>query len=422
MSMNTGVSGLTAASASLNTISNNIANANTTGYKSLKAQFADVYSATSASGGVYVADIETNFAQGNLVYTSSATDLAINGDGFFIMKDAAGKQYFTRAGNFSTDQNSNLTNDQGQQLMGYKLDANGKPVKGQLQPLSVNTSDLPARASNSARLVANLDSRKDAITWRDDSDGSDPLKFDLNNPNTYHSTTTSTLYDSQGNPQQISAYYTKVGDNQWEVRYAYDGKLLKNSDGSDYVANLGFSTNGALAKSTDNSGTPQLATGQFTLPAIDFNNGSASMKLTLDVTSISQYGNDFSVSSNTQNGYSAGNYYGVKITDDGGIVATYSNGQSKIQGYVALATFPSTSGLDAAGNTSWTETARSGAPIIDMAGTGTLGTLTGSALEGSNVDMSAELVNMIVAQSSYQANTKTISTFNDSSQYLLNTF
>ena len=137
---------------------------------------------------------------------------------------------------------------------------------------------------------------------------------------------------------------------------------------------------------------------------------------------MSQYGNDFSVSSNTQNGYPAGQFFGVSITSDGAIVATYSNGESNIQGYVALASFPSESGLDAAGNTSWVSTPASGEPVIGMPGTGTLGDLIGGALESSNVDMSMQLVDMIVSQSAYQANTKSISAFDQNTRQLMNTF
>ena len=163
MSMNTAVSGLQAASQNLNIISNNVANANTVGYKSMDVQFADVYSATSGSGGVYVADIKTNYSQGTLNYTSSTTDLAIDGDGFFIMRDANGQEYFTRAGNFSSDKDGNLVNADGRQVMGFAVDSNGNVIEGQLVPLNVNNADLAAQATSKASLTANLDAREEAI-------------------------------------------------------------------------------------------------------------------------------------------------------------------------------------------------------------------------------------------------------------------
>ncbi len=436
MSMNTGVSGLQAASQDLNIISNNIANANTTGYKTMDVQFADVYSATSGSGGVYVSDIDTNFAQGTLVYTSSKTDLAIDGGGFFIMQDVNGQDYYTRAGSFDTDKNGFMVNDQGQFLMGYAVDENGNVIEGQLEPLPVNTSDLPAHQTDSAQLTANLDSRKDTV---------DAGRFDPSKPDTYHSTTTTTVYDSQGNEQQLTAYYMKTDTNTWEVRYEANGETILADKGGEpivdkdgnpvlgkdgnptfsepkpYSVTMEFNANGALKASSDSISGDHTYSGQFNIP-LDFNNGTASMQLALDVSSMSQYGNDFAVSKNAQDGYPAGKFYGVSISDAGAIVATYSNGESEVQGFVALATFPAVSQIESAGNTSWQETPESGEAIVGLPNTGTNGGITGGALESSNVDMSAELVDMIVAQSAYQANTKTISTFDENTQYLLNTF
>ena len=413
MSMNTGVSGLQAASQDLNIISNNIANSNTTGYKSMDVQFADVYSSTSGSGGVYVSDIETNFAQGTMVYTSSATDLAIDGGGFFIMQDANGQEYYTRNGSIDTDKDGFMVNDQGQYLMGYAVDDNGNVIEGQLEPLPVNTADLPAQQSNSAQVTANLDSREAPI--------SDTSNFDPSKPETYHSTTTTTVYDSQGNEQQLTAYYIKTDTNEWEVRYEANGEEITNPDNSPYAVSLTFDENGSLISSEDTISGAHTYPGEYAIP-MDFQNGTAAMDLAMDVSNMSQYGNDFAVSQNSQDGYPAGQFYGVSISDEGAIVATYSNGESEVQGYVALATFPSDAKLESAGNTSWQETPESGEAIVGLPNTGTNGGISGGALESSNVDMSSELVDMIVAQSAYQANTKTISTFDENTQYLLNTF
>ena len=395
MSINSAVSGLQAASQNLNIISNNIANANTTGYKAMDVQFADVYSAAGTSGGVRVASIDTNYAQGNAVYTSRSTDLAISGGGFFIMEAANGQQYYTRAGGFETDKDGYLVNAHGQYLMGFQADENGNPIEGNLRQLPINTSDLAARSTTSASIGANLDARVEAMEG----------KVDPADPDSYHSTTTTTVYDSQGNERQVTAYYVKRDDNTWDVHYEVDGGELL-----DTVHELEFGSNGEL-----------ISEGPFEL-AHELGGGVDKLKLDLDYSGMSQYGNDFSVTSNTQNGYPAGQFFGVSITADGAIVATYSNGESNIQGYVALASFPSESGLDAAGNTSWVSTPASGEPLIGMPGTGTLGDLMGGALESSNVDMSMELVDMIVSQSAYQANTKSISAFDQNTRQLLNTF
>ena len=390
MSMNTGVSGLNAASESLNAISNNIANANTTGYKSMNVQFADVYSSATGSGGVYVAAVETSFAQGDLLYTTSATDLAIEGGGFFVMEDASGQQHYTRAGNFSTDKDGFLVNNQGQRLMGFAVDDNGNVIEGQLTELSINTADQGAKASERVDLTVNLDARAEVPEG----------EFDPEDPSTYNSTTTTTIYDSLGNEQQLTAYYIKGEDGDWTVRYQLDGEDVM--DGEEPFADImKFDEDGQLTSADT-----------ITLPS----------GLAVNVSGFSQYASDFSVATNSQDGHAPGSFLGITISDEGAIVATYSNGENQIQGYVALATFPNNGGLNTAGNTSWTETPDSGSPIIGRPGTGTLGSLTSSALENSNVNMSGELVDMIVAQSAYQANTKTISTANENTRYLLNTF
>ena len=407
MSIYTGVSGLQAASEGLNIISNNIANANTTGYKAMDVNFADVYASTGSSGGVRVAGVDTNYSQGSVVYTFRSTDLAISGGGFFVTEAANGQQYYTRAGNFETDKDGFLVNSSNQYLVGYLADDNGNPIEGNLQRLPINTSDLAARSTTSATIGANLDARSEPL----DIGGFDPSR-----PDSYHSTTTSTVFDSQGNEQQVTAYYIKTDENTWEVRYEVNGEIQDDAN-----VTLQFDENGELEKSFDANGNAHDHAGEFTLK-LDFGNGTAEMNLGMDVTGISQYGNDFSVSTNSQNGYAAGQFFGVSINADGAIVATYSNGESSIQGYVALASFPSEGGLDAAGNTSWVETYDSGSPIIGLPGTGPLGDLVGGALESSNVDMSMELVDMIVTQSAYQANTKTISAFDQNTRTLMNTF
>ena len=421
MSMSTGMSGLQAASEDLNIISNNIANANTVGYKSMDVQFADVYSATGSTGGVYVSDIKTDFSQGTMIYTSNTTDLAIDGEGYFILTDANGQEYYTRAGNFDTDKDGNLVNSSGQQVMGYAVDDNGNIIEGQLEPIAVDTADMPAKATEEAEIVANLDSRSEEIDQT-------ATPFDSSDPSTYHSTTTTVVYDSQGNEQQVTAYYVKTGENEWQVHYEAGGEEVMvddpNSPGNPipYTVSMEFDANGEIIASSDSSSnTPHAKAGEFGIP-LDFQNGTAPMNLTMDLTGMSQYGNEFSVSSNSQDGYAAGSFYGVTISDDGAIVATYANGQSDIQGYVAIATFPNDNGLEAAGNTSWIAGIEAGDPIYGLPGTGSAGSLSGGALENSNVDMNTQLVDMIVAQSAYQANTKSISTFDENLTTLINTF
>ena len=185
----------------LDAISNNIANANTTGFKSKDVQFADVYSATGVGGGVYVSDVSTDYAQGALNSTSSALDLALKGNGFFITKDAAGNSLYTRAGNFSMDKDGNIVNAQGLNVQGYGVDDNGNVITGTLQELTIDTSDKAARASETAIIKANLDARAEAATVT-------PL--DPNNSKSYTSTTSTIVYDSQGVARTVTAYYVKL--------------------------------------------------------------------------------------------------------------------------------------------------------------------------------------------------------------------
>ncbi|MRI33930.1 flagellar biosynthesis protein FlgE [Endozoicomonas sp. OPT23] len=401
MSMNTSVSGLKAASESLSIISNNIANANTVGYKAMDVQFADVYSAASSGGGVAVSGIETNFSQGNTVSTTSATDLAIKGNGFFITRNSNGQDFYTRAGNFNADKDGFLVNPQGFKVMGYATDDNGKVIEGQLVELKINNADMKAKTTSTAKLVANLDARSELIDRATKT-------FDRTKTDTYHSTTTTTVYDSLGNEKQISAYYTKIGVNAatgestWEARFMDGDKAIKTDT-------LTFDNNGKVKIPASVALTH------------NFGNGSAEMKLDINVSQLTQFGNDFSVSSNKQNGYAAGNFYGISISADGAIVATYSNGQSQKQGYVPVATFANNDGLKAAGNTSWSASVESGDALVGLPGAGKSGTLKGGARENSNVDMSMELVDMIVAQSAYQANTKSISAFKENTSMLIST-
>ena len=407
MSMNTSVSGLKAASESLSIISNNIANANTIGYKAMDVQFADVYSQASAGGGVYVSNIDTNFSQGNTVYTTSATDLAIDGNGFFITRDANGQDYYTRAGNFTTDKDGFLVNAQDMKVMGFGVDQNGNVIEGQLTDLQINNADMKAKESGQMTLVANLDARSEVPV---------NTPFNAGDTSTYNSTTTTTVYDSLGEEHQVSLYYVKTGDNQWQV-HATIPNNNPNLPAEDITSQLRSNT---VSFNKDGSvSAPSFL--EFKTPGVDFKNGSEAMMLSADISGMTQFGNDFSVTTNTQNGYAAGNFYGISIGKDGAIVATYSNGQSQVQGYVPLAIFPNESALAAAGNTSWSANVESGEAIIGLPGSGKSGTLEGGAQENSNVDMSMELVDMIVSQSAYQANTKSISTFNDNMSMLINT-
>ncbi len=395
--LNIGISGLNAASSELNTISNNIANSSTTGFKSSSVQFADVYSSTGVGGGVFVSDVSSDYAQGALEYTSNSLDMAISGDGFFITKDTNGNTSYTRAGDFQMDKDGYITNSQGMKVQGYGVDANGNMMTGATTSLQIDKGDQPARATTEVTLGANLDAS---------SEPPEVGTFDSSNPDSYNFTTSTMVYDSQGTPQTVSAYYVKGADeNSWNVHYMADGNELTTDP-----VNLTFDASGQLVTPADG----QVA---LTVPG----SGGGDISFDMDISKVTQFGSASSVSSTSQNGTMPGSYTGLQVSNDGNIFATYSNGETRLQGVVAIATFPNNNGLANAGNTSWSATAESGTPLIGIPGTGSNGSLESGALEMSNVDMTSELVNMVVAQSNYQANAKTISASNEMTQILMNT-
>ena len=218
-SLYTAISGLDSAATSMNYISNNIANANTTGYKSMSAQYADMYSGGSG-GGVYVADVSQDLSQGNIAYTSSATDLAINGEGYFVLEGADGQMYYSRAGNFEVDKDNYLVNNQGLRLQGYPVDQNGNLiVNDTVQGVPIDNSDLPASATTQIELGVNLDAGEEAPQVDE---------FDSSDPESYNSTSSTTVYDSQGNARTVTAYYVKSSDspNEWTAHFEVDGKAV----------------------------------------------------------------------------------------------------------------------------------------------------------------------------------------------------
>ncbi len=391
--MNIGITGLQAASQDLGTISNNIANANTVGYKSLDAKFADLYTGTSG-GGVYVAQVDQSFKQGEISYTTNSMDMAINGDGFFVMKDPSGQPVYTRAGYFEVDKDGFIVNNMGYRLQGYPVDDNGNVITGSLEDIPIDTSDLPSQATGTITLKANLDTREEVPG----------IAFDSSKPDSYNYTTSSTIYDNQGNAHTATAYYVKTGDNEWDVYYEVDGAKVP-ADGSKSTS-LEFDSNGQLVSGGDFS--------------LTFDTGAAGEQtVTMDLSGMTQFGNSSSVASNTQDGYPAGQYTGLTVADDGSVFAMYNNGESKLQGVVTLATFPNNNGLQSVGNTSWVSTNESGEPMYDQPGSARTGSLVSGALEASNVDMTRELVDMVVAQSAYQASAKVVQAGDEMNQILM---
>ncbi|MEH6531089.1 MAG: flagellar hook protein FlgE [Photobacterium frigidiphilum] len=395
MSMNIGMSGLIATSEQMNSISHNIANVGTAGYKSSRTEFQDIYAPEFGGGemnGVEVAAIRQSFKNGTTTPTGRNGDLAINGEGFFMVENK-GQQMFTRNGVFNLDKDGNLVASDGSHLQGYGVSGTGQIQTGTITDLTVETGDMPARSSTKVNMEVNLDANSPAI---------DPkTPFDPEDPSTFTSSATTTVYDSLGAEHEVTQYYVKTADNTWNVNYVVDGDKANVQQ-----TTLAFDANGKLT--TNNS---------FDL-AFTPNNGSANQTIKFDVAETTQFGKEFAITKNSQDGHAPGQVAGWYFEGDGRVFARYSNGQTKVQGQVSLARFPNQEGLQQAGNTRWTQSFSSGAALVGAAGTGQLGNVRTGMYENSNVDLSSEMVNLMSAQSNYQANAKTIKVAQEMTQIL----
>ncbi|WP_100160424.1 flagellar hook protein FlgE [Proteus columbae] len=396
MSFSQAVSGLNAAAANLDSIGNNISNSATYGFKGATVSFADVFAGSGAGLGVKVAGISQNFKDGSITTTNRPTDVAISGGGFFRIEDQNGGVFYSRNGEFGKDKNGFLTNMQGMRVTGYPVQVvDGKNVvqKGATPtPIVIPTDMMNASATNKIDMAVNLNSGEEK-----------PAKapFDAKDGDTYNFSTNVTTYDSLGNEHNLNLFFVKTNDNEWKV-YGQDTSTKAAGGAPTPAQDLGtlkYTNAGVLDSYTKTD---------MNIASL---NGSAVGKIELDFTgSTQQKVSESSVSKLAQNGYQAGEFTNFRIEVDGSIMATYSNQQSQVVGQIALANFANAGGLSSQGDNMWSETNGSGSPIVGVAGSGVFGKLTNNALEASNVDMSQELVNMIVAQRNYQSNAQTIKT------------
>lgn len=391
MSFSIATSGLNAVTEQLNAISNNIANSGTVGFKSGRAEFSALY-AESQPLGVGVSAVTQSITKGGSISsTGTALDLAINGNGFFMVRDSAGTTAYTRAGYFGTDSAGNLVNNLGMYLQGYPVDANGTLQVGTISNLTISSGSIPAKATESIDFTANLDARAEVPATS---------PFDPKDNTSYNNSYTTQVYDSLGREHTLNQYFVKTGENEWEVHYYMDDKPVTNG-GVDQVQKLTFNSQGIL---TNPSGSVALTADIA---------GAESITIDMSYNGTSQYGSDFSVSKNKGDGYASGERTGQAIDEDGSVYATFSNGERLLQGQLVLANFTNPNGLQSQDGTTWAQTASSGAPLTGTPGSGLLGSIVSGALESSNVDLTSELVGLMTAQRNYQANTKVIST-NDS--------
>ena len=404
MSFQQGLSGLNAATKNLDVIGNNVANANTVGFKGAAAEFADVF-ASSVGGdssqvgiGTAITAVNTNFSQGNINVSNNPLDLAINGQGFFRL-DTVGVISYTRNGQFTLDKDGYLVNSSGDNVTGYSADAQGVVNSASFAKLRVSTAQVPAGATTTGKVMVNANSSKALLL---------PAGFNLSDSATYHDATSLSVYDSLGNAHTLSVYFMKTAANSWEVFAAGDGTQI----GAGSAGTLVFAADGTL--DTVGSTFPSVVN----VPASA--GAAGAVAVDLDFGGSTQFGSQFSVNHLSQNGYTSGRVAGYDVTADGTIVARYSNGQTRQQGQVVLANFKNPGGLAQLGSNKWAETAGSGQPLPGPPGSSDLGVLQSGALEDSNVDLTAALVAMITAQRVYQANAQTIKTQDDVLQTMLN--
>ena len=408
-SFNIGLTGLNAASSDLQVTGHNIANSSTAGFKRSRAEFADVFalsytgvSKTATGSGVNLASVTQQFTQGDLNFTDNNLDLAINGQGFFIL-DRGGITEYTRAGQFQVDREGFMVNAAGQRLMGYP------PEGGNLlQPLQLTTGDSEPRPTSTIDALMNLSAEAEPIAIADDAVEIDPDDFD-----TFNYSTSLTVYDSLGSARTVSLFFQRQPppeDKSWNVDAYMDvgGDFQKvNTD----TGVLAFDQSGIL----DPDGITPLTISAQGLP-----NGAADLNIEVDFGQTTQYGNKFSVAALRQDGYAAGQLVSVDVDTDGTVFARYSNGANRPLGQVALANFDNPQGLQPVGGTNWVVSSSSGEPLLGRGGESNFGLIQGGAYEAANVNIADQLVKLITAQRNFQANAQVISTADTLTQTIIN--
>ena len=420
-------SGINATSRALSEIGNNIANAQTVGYKSRSVSFGDLFGATIGGGGtsnslvegrgVRVLGIDPSFTQGSLQTTSNTLDLAIDGDGFFQVSDAAGSTFFSRAGQFNVNSSGNIVNPAGLNLQGFQVDASGN-ITGALADLVLSTTQQIGVATTAVDVSGNLKADEPII-----APTIAQLLADPSNPaNTQH-TTPVRVFDSLGVGHDVNVIYAKTANNVWQYSV-----LANNTEVTVLPANENTTTGNALvAQGTLNFNPSGLLLTESNPAghAITFSNGSAAANIIFDFgTSITtdggagtdgmlQQGSSSVNLALSQDGFANGTLIGTDIGEDGTITGRFSNGTSQALGQVALTRFINPDGLAPIGRNLFIQSGDSGTPLVGSPGSGSFGKVSASTLEASNVDLGDELVNMITMQRGFQANSRVITTTND---------
>lgn len=399
MSFEIALSGINAINTSLDSISNNIANAGTFGFKSTRANFSSLYAGTQPAGAQIGSLTQSIDIGGGAMTTGRGLDAMVQGRGFFVAKDTSGVEVYSRVGIFGTDQDGYLVDSSNRRVQGYatQRDAAGVPLPdaglGAMGDMVVPSGQVAAKATTRVQYVSNLSSDWVVKT----------AAFDPTQSATYNSSDVSVVYDSLGSKHTVTQYFVKTNTNEVTVHYAFDGTTL----GTPQV--MTFAPGGVLTSAPAVTLVP-------TAPAPE---GADPMSIVLDYTGTTQYAGDSRPSTNKPNGFPSGTRVNVMLSEDGSVIAEYSNGEKQKIGTLALATFPNEQALQPVNDTSWAASNTSGTPLYATPGTGMAGELAVGAIEQSNVDMTSELVSLMTSQRNYQANTKVLSTENDMMQSLM---
>jgi len=426
MGFQTGLSGLNASSKNLDVIGHNVANSATVGFKASQAQFSDVFAASLSGGGgaqvgigTRLASVAQQFTQGNISATNNPLDMAINGRGFFRLSDAGAVSY-TRNGQFQLDKDNYIVTSSGLNLTGYQADAAGT-ITGALGSLQLNTADIAPSITTTISIGANLDSRMTAPAAplvAGTLTGIAP-NYNAPNPASYNSSTSLSVYDSLGNSHVATFYFVKApapAANTWNVLMTADNGVNDLGEVRS-VTSMVFDATGKLTSPALGS-VPSAATNDIAWSAAM--GVTTPQLLNYDFAGSTQFGSSFGVNALSQDGFTSGRMAGFSVGSDGVVQGRYTNGQTRNLGQLALANFANPQGLQQMGDNQWTESSNSGAAVVGAPGTASLGVLQSSATEDSNTDLTAELVNMIVAQRAYQANAQTIKTQDAIQQTLMN--
>ena len=399
--MFTAVSGLTTYGNALSIIGNNVANVGTVGFKSSRAAFADLVSASLAAGsggeqvglGVFLNDVQTNFSQGSLSNTGNTLDLAIDGNGFFQLRDNAGAQFYSRAGEFQVNNLGEIVDPSGRLLQGYQASATGV-ITGAVGNITLSTTTVAPQLTSTATVQANLNSAATPPA----------LAFNVNDATTYNFSTGMTVYDSLGAQHQLRMYFVKTATaNTWNLYSQIDGGAATAQ------TNLAFNTSGVLT-----AGGAQT----FSLPIAG---GAATpLSVAMGFSTLTQYGAASSLTNQTQNGFTSGSFQKLSVDPQGQVVAQFTNGQTRLLAQVVLDRFTNPNGLIRSGDNTFTESAESGAPVAGAPTNNGLGRLIAGSIEQSNVDLGKEFVDMIITQRAFEANSKAITTSDEMLQVLVN--